>query len=108
MSRRLSSSGLYTAGSTCSWPLRARQRGRNRRRGRIGQKNVTPSHSRLEPTLWAWERAMNVRVGLIVGREWSFPPKFIEEVNRRDRGVVAEYVTLGGEAMDATSPYRVI
>ncbi len=51
---------------------------------------------------------MNVRVGLIVGREWSFPPKFIEEVNRRDRGVVAEYVTLGGEAMDAASPYRVI
>src|SRR5216110_3730166 len=51
---------------------------------------------------------MNVRVGLIVGREWSFPPKFIEEVIRRDRGVVAEYVTLGGEAMDAASPYRVI
>src|SRR5439155_19950460 len=51
---------------------------------------------------------MNVRVGLIVGREWSFPPKFIEEVIRRDRGVVAEYVTLGGEAMDAASPYAVI
>src|SRR5690349_8831490 len=51
---------------------------------------------------------MNVRVGLIVGREWSFPPKFIEEVHRRDRGVVAEYVKLGAEAMDGACPYRVI
>ena len=38
------------------------------------------------------------RVGLIVGREWSFPPAFIEEVNRRDAGVVGEYVKLGGTA----------
>src|SRR5438093_11002364 len=51
---------------------------------------------------------MNVNVGLIVGREWSFPPRFIEEVNRRDQGVVAEYVKLGGEAMDGACPYRVI
>ena len=51
---------------------------------------------------------MNARVGLIVGREWSFPPKFIEEVNRRDAGVVAEYVTLGAVAMDGASPYKVI
>ena len=28
------------------------------------------------------------KVGLLVGREWSFPPKFIEEVNKRDQGVV--------------------
>ena len=26
------------------------------------------------------------RIGLMVGREWSFPPAFIEEVNRRDAG----------------------
>jgi len=51
---------------------------------------------------------MNVNVGLIVGREWSFPPRFIEEVNRRDQGVVAEYVKLGGEAMDGACPYRII
>src|SRR5918912_1115943 len=33
-----------------------------------------------------------LKIGLIVGREWSFPPAFIEEVNRRDEGVTAEYV----------------
>ena len=29
---------------------------------------------------------MTLKVGLLVGREWSFPPAFIEEVNRRDAG----------------------
>jgi len=51
---------------------------------------------------------MSAKVGLVVGREWSFPPKFIEEVNRRDRGVVAEYAKLGAEQMDGPSPYAVI
>jgi hypothetical protein len=51
---------------------------------------------------------MTLKVGLIVGREWSFPPAFIEEVNRRDEGVVAEYVTLGTPRMDDPSPYAVI
>src|SRR5438034_864483 len=51
---------------------------------------------------------MNATVGLVVGREWSFPPKFIEEVNGRDRGVVAEYAKLGAERMDAPSAYAVI
>jgi hypothetical protein len=48
------------------------------------------------------------KVGLLVGREWSFPPKFIEEVNRRDEGVVAEYVTLGGSSMADPVEYEVI
>jgi hypothetical protein len=51
---------------------------------------------------------MTLKVGLIVGREWSFPPAFIEEVNRRDEGVVAEYVKLGAPHMDAASEYAVI
>ena len=51
---------------------------------------------------------MTLKVGLIVGREWSFPPAFIEEVNGRDEGVVAEYVTLGGPRMDEPSDYAVI
>ena len=51
---------------------------------------------------------MVLKVGLIVGREWSFPPAFIEEVNRRDAGVIAEYVTLGGTRMDAPCEYAVI
>jgi hypothetical protein len=48
------------------------------------------------------------KVGLIVGREWSFPPRFIEEVNHRDRGVTAEFAQLGGESMDGASAYTVL
>ncbi len=48
------------------------------------------------------------KVGLIVGREWSWPPAFIEEVNGRDEGVVAEYVKLGAPRMDDPAEYRVI
>ena len=48
------------------------------------------------------------RIGLLVGREWSFPPAFIEEVNRRGEGVTAEYVKLGGTAMDQLVEYDVI
>ena len=51
---------------------------------------------------------MTLKVGLLVGREWSFPPAFIEEVNDRDAGVVAEYVKLGGTRMDEPNPYTVI
>ena len=51
---------------------------------------------------------MTQKVGLLVGREWSFPPAFIEEVNRRDAGVVAEFAQLGGTRMDEPCPYAVI
>ena len=49
-----------------------------------------------------------LKIGLVVGREWSFPPAFIEEVNRRGEGVVAEYVKLGGTPMDELVDYAVI
>jgi hypothetical protein len=51
---------------------------------------------------------MTAKVGLIVGREWSFPPKFIEEVNRRDKGVVADVVKLGPTAMETPPDYAVL
>ena len=51
---------------------------------------------------------MTKRVGLLVGREWSFPPKFLEEVNRREAGVTAEMVSIGAVAMDQPCPYDVI
>lgn len=51
---------------------------------------------------------MTLKVGLIVGREWSWPPAFIEEVNRRNEGVVAEYVKLGAPHMDGPCEYAVI
>jgi hypothetical protein len=49
-----------------------------------------------------------LKVGLIVGREWSFPPAFIEEVNGRDEGVVAEFVKLGAPAMTDAVEYSVL
>jgi hypothetical protein len=48
------------------------------------------------------------RIGLFVGREWSFPPAFIKEVNERDQGVVAEYVRVGAAAFDEPCPWDVI
>ncbi len=48
------------------------------------------------------------KVGLLCGREWSFPPRFIEEVNGRNAGVTAEFIKLGGTAMDEPNPYSVI
>ena len=49
-----------------------------------------------------------IKIGLLVGREWSWPPAFIEEVKRRDVDVIAEDVKLGGTQMNEPSGYRVI
>jgi hypothetical protein len=49
-----------------------------------------------------------IKVGLLTGREWSFPPAFIAEVAKRDAGVEVEYVKLGGTSMDEPVPYAVI
>jgi hypothetical protein len=51
---------------------------------------------------------MTLKIGLIVGREWSWPPAFIEEVRRRDEGVIAEYVTLGTPRMNDPAQYAVV
>ncbi|MBV6520136.1 MAG: hypothetical protein MNPFHGCM_00241 [Gemmatimonadaceae bacterium] len=48
------------------------------------------------------------RVGMIVGREWSWPPEFLKEVNSRDRGVIAEFAQLGGDFHDSEVPYDVL
>ena len=48
------------------------------------------------------------RVGLLVGREWSFPPAFIAEVNRRDAGVIADFPALGGTHHDGAVGYDVL
>lgn len=47
-------------------------------------------------------------IGILIGREWSWPPAFIEEVNRRSAGVAAELVKLGGSRMADMSEYDVI
>jgi hypothetical protein len=51
---------------------------------------------------------MDKKVGLLVGREWSFPPAFIEEVNSRKDGVTAEYVSLDITRMGEALEYDVI
>ncbi len=51
---------------------------------------------------------MEKKIGLLVGREWSFPPKFIEEVNGRNAGVTAEYVSLDITKMGEPGEYAVI
>jgi hypothetical protein len=48
------------------------------------------------------------KVGLLCGREWSWPPKFLDEVARRGAGVTAEFVKLGGTRNDEPNPYAVI
>jgi glutathione synthase/RimK-type ligase-like ATP-grasp enzyme len=51
---------------------------------------------------------MPERIGLLVGMENSFPPAFIERVNR-EPGVVAEYAKIGGTAAEGwKSPYAVL
>ena len=51
---------------------------------------------------------MTVKVGLLIGREQSFPEAFIKEVNDRDQGVEAELVMLGGTSISGPNPYAVI
>ncbi|MFN7130603.1 MAG: RimK family alpha-L-glutamate ligase [Myxococcales bacterium] len=51
---------------------------------------------------------MTAKVGLLVGRERSFPNALIEEINRRDVGVSAEYLRVGAVRMDRPPPYQVI
>ena len=51
-----------------------------------------------------------MKIGLLCGREYSFPPAFIERVNQlgHQHGISAEMVKLGGTRMDEPSEYRVI
>ena len=51
-----------------------------------------------------------MKVGLLCGREFSFPPEFIERVNQvgAPLGITAEMVTLTGTRMGEPSGYKVI
>jgi hypothetical protein len=51
-----------------------------------------------------------MKIGLLCGREYAFPPAFIERVNERGRahGISAEFVKLTGTKMGEPSPYKVI
>ena len=51
-----------------------------------------------------------MKVGLLCGREFSFPPAFLAKVNElgKREGVSAEFVKLGGTKMGEAAEYRVI
>ncbi len=48
------------------------------------------------------------KIGVLRGRENSFPDAFIAKVNAAGKGVVAEFVHLGGTKLNEPVPYRVI
>lgn len=48
------------------------------------------------------------KIGLLIGREWSWPNAVINEVNRRDEGVLAEFVKIGATFMNGECPYNVV
>ncbi|HEY4491707.1 MAG TPA: hypothetical protein VI958_06870 [Acidobacteriota bacterium] len=49
-----------------------------------------------------------LKIGLLVGRERSFPDAFIQEVNGRNAGVTAEYILLGEVSSSSVCPYQVV
>ncbi len=51
---------------------------------------------------------MTKKVGLLTGRERSFPDALIAEIARRDAGVVAEYATVDITHFDRPLPYDVL
>jgi hypothetical protein len=53
---------------------------------------------------------MAMRIGLICGREYSFPPAFVDRVNElgRAEGITAELAQLGGTRMGEPPRYQVI
>lgn len=48
------------------------------------------------------------KIGLLFGMEQTFPPALVEEINRRDQGVAAEFVKVGGITLDTLFEYDVI
>lgn len=53
------------------------------------------SRSDVSPPPTDGENLNMIKVGLLVGRERSFPDALIEEINRRGKGVTADYIKVG-------------
>src|SRR5688572_31531966 len=49
-----------------------------------------------------------MHIGVLRGRENSFPDAFIAKVNSMDTGVKAEYIQLGGTKLNEPVPYSVV
>src|SRR5579864_2742471 len=79
-----------------SWSRRHPQVARSRRNAISAQRGT--------------EGANKMKVGILCGREYSFPPAFIEKVNElgASKEITAEFVKLGGTRMGEPAEYRVI
>src|SRR5690348_8170037 len=51
---------------------------------------------------------MTKKIGLLVGREWSFPPAIVEEVKGRGSDFVVEYMKLATPRLEDPIQYSVI
>lgn len=49
-----------------------------------------------------------MKIGLLVGREATFPVALLNEINRRNEGVTAEFIKIGGVKMAEKCEYDVI
>lgn len=49
-----------------------------------------------------------MKIGVLRGRENSFPEAFIAKVNSMAKGVTAEFIQLGGTKLNEPVPYRVV
>jgi glutathione synthase/RimK-type ligase-like ATP-grasp enzyme len=49
-----------------------------------------------------------MRIGVLRGRENSFPDAFIAKVNSMGKGITAEHLQLGGTKLNEPVPYRVV
>ena len=49
-----------------------------------------------------------MHIGVLRGRENSFPDAFIAKVNSMNKGVTAEFIQLGGTKLNEPVPYRVV
>jgi hypothetical protein len=50
----------------------------------------------------------NPKIGILFGRENTFPPALLARINAMNRGVTAEFVKVGGVRMASASGYRLI
>jgi glutathione synthase/RimK-type ligase-like ATP-grasp enzyme len=51
---------------------------------------------------------MEMKIGILVGMEKTFPAKLIEKINARQAGVTAEYLKVGGVGITDGNDYRLI
>jgi hypothetical protein len=74
--------------------------------GAAAAASLTASHAEGAPAVVTPVRA--ARVGLFVGREWSFPPAFLKAVEQRDANVVADFAKIGAPRFDEPAPYDLL